>query len=224
MSPALAHESPDTPRSPAVQATCQGGAVHAPEAPPRGGTPSHAQVEAPCSALAVDTAEERLCPCTSGSTMLRAGDKQLRAASWLYQLQGALELSVRPHRNTSPRESRARGLGTGAALGSRPSARHPTRSPGPGRRAPLPRPRRGQVWKLFARQGGLLSIATQEPNWSRSPSLLGPSWSPVGPMAVEVCAGPGPANIEHQSILANSPYKLFAHQGGLLSIATQEPN
>ena len=27
---------------------------------------------------------------------------------------------------------------------------------------------------LFARHGGLLSIVTQEPNWSRSPSLLGP--------------------------------------------------
>ena len=79
--------------------------------------PSHAQVEAPCSALAIDTAEERLCPCTSGSTMLRAGDKQLRAASRPYQHQGAPELSVQPHRNASPRESRARGLGTGAALG-----------------------------------------------------------------------------------------------------------
>ena len=73
----------------AVQATCHGGAVHAPGAPPGGGPPSHAQVEAPCSALAVDTAEERLCPCTSGSTMLRAGDKQLRAAPRSYQPQGA---------------------------------------------------------------------------------------------------------------------------------------
>ena len=98
----------------------------------RRGSPSHAQVEAPCSALAVDTAEERLCPCTSGSTMLRAGDKQLRAAPRSYQPQGAPELNVRPHRNTSPRESRARGMDTGAALGSRPSVRHPTRPPGPG--------------------------------------------------------------------------------------------
>ena len=54
-------------------------------------------------------------------------------------------------------------------------------------------------YKLFARQGGLLSIATQEPNWSRSPSHLGPSWSPVGPMAVEVCAGPGSADAEHKA-------------------------
>ena len=134
------------------------------------------------------------------------------------------ELSVQPYRNASPWESYAWGLGTGAALGSRPSARHPTRSPGPGRRAPLPRPRRGQVWKLFARQGGILSIMTQEPNWSRSPSLPGPPRSPVGPMAVELCAGPGSADVEHLSTLVNSPYKLFGRQGGLLSIATQEPN
>ena len=69
-----------------------------------------------------------------------------------------------------------------------------------------------------------MSIATQEPNWSRSPSLLGPSWSPFGPTAVEVCAGPGSADVECQLILAHSSYKLFARQGGLLSIATQEPN
>ena len=50
---------------------------------------------------------------------------------------------------------------------------------------------------LFARQGGLLSIVTQEPTWSHSSSLLGPSWSPIGPMAVEVCAGPGSADVEH---------------------------
>ena len=50
------------------------------------------------------------------------------------------------------------------------------------------------------RQGGLLSIATQEPNWSRSLSLLGPSWYSVGPMAVEVCAGPGSAGVEHKQV------------------------
>src|SRR3954468_8664962 len=38
-------------------------------------------MEAPCSVLADDTAEERLCPYTYGSAMLRAGDKQLRVAS-----------------------------------------------------------------------------------------------------------------------------------------------
>ena len=75
----------------------------------------HAPVEAPCSALAVDTAEERLCPCTSGSTMLHAGDKQLRAASRSYQPQGAPELGVQPHCNASPLESHARGLRSGHA-------------------------------------------------------------------------------------------------------------
>ena len=45
---------------------------------------------------------------------------------------------------------------------------------------------------LFARQGGLLSIATQEPNWSRSPSLL----SSKRLTAVEVCAGSGSADVE----------------------------
>ena len=42
--------------------------------------PANVPVEAPCSALADDTAKERLCPYTYGRTMLRAGDKQLRAA------------------------------------------------------------------------------------------------------------------------------------------------
>ena len=67
---------------------------------------------------------------------------------------------------------------------------------------------------LFARQGGLLSIATQEPNWSRSPSLLGPSWSPVGPMAVEVCAGPGSADAERKANrkeIAKSQSKYYKH-------------
>ena len=127
---------------------------------------------------------------------------------------GSPKLTVQPHRNASPQESRARGLGTGAALGSRPSVRHPTRSPRPGRRAPLPSraSARAKVWRLFARQGGLLSIVTQEPNWSRSPSLLGPSWSPVSPMVVEVCAGPGSADAEHEANrkkITKSPSKYY---------------
>ena len=132
MSPALAHECPDTPRlalscNPRVRA-----GLYMPGGSPQRKPPSHAQVEAPCSALAIDTAEERLCTCKYRSAMLRAGDKQLRAASRPYQPQGASGLGVWPHHNASPRESRARGLGTGAAHGSRPSVRHPTRSPGPG--------------------------------------------------------------------------------------------
>ena len=142
MSPALAHECPDTPR---LALPCKPRAragLHSE------GALTHAPVEAPCSALVVDTAEERLCPCKCRSAMLRAGDKQLRAAPWSYQPQGATELSVWPHRNTSPRESRARGLGTGAALGSRPSIRHPARSLGPGRRAPSrAEPQRGKRYE-----------------------------------------------------------------------------
>ena len=91
------------------------------------------------------------------------------------------------------------GAGHGSCAQVTPSACHLTRSPRPGCCAPLPRPRPGQVWKLFARQGGLLSIASQEPNWSHSPSLLGPSWSSVGPTAVEVCAGPGTSDAEHKA-------------------------
>ena len=33
---------------------------------------------------------------------LRAGDKQLTAAPWPYQPQGATRLSVQPHRNAFP--------------------------------------------------------------------------------------------------------------------------
>ena len=84
MSPALAHGCPYTP-PPALPCKPR---VMAGLYTPRGlsseGAPSHAPVEAPCSALAVDTVEERLCPCKSGSAMLRAGDKQLGVASWLH--------------------------------------------------------------------------------------------------------------------------------------------
>ena len=51
---------------------------------------------------------------------------------------GSPELSVRHHRNASPREHHARGLDMGATPGSCLSARHPARSLGLGRRAPLP--------------------------------------------------------------------------------------
>ena len=54
---------------------------------------------------------------------------------------------------------------------------------------------------LFARQGGLLSIATQEPNWLHSPSLL---WSRPGfwsgLMLGEVRAGSGSAGVEHKQV------------------------
>ena len=137
MSPALAHECSDTPRSTVVQASCQGGAVHAPGAPPGGGPPSHAQVEAPCSALAIDTAEERLCPCTSRSTTLRAGDKQLRATPRLCQPQGAQSsapsLTATPPLGRAAHGGWARGLRSGHAQAYATQAR----SLGPGRRTPL---------------------------------------------------------------------------------------
>ena len=156
----------------------------------RRGAPSHAPVEAPCSVLADDTAEERLCPYTYGSAMLHAGDKQLRVAP-AASTSGSPELSAWPHRNASPRGRLVRGLDTGAAPRSRPDARHPARPPRAWFVARLS-PSVAKVRRPFERQGGLLSIATQEPNWSCSPSLL----SSERLTAVEVCVGPGSADVE----------------------------
>ena len=119
MSPALALGCPDTPR---LDLPCKP-RVRAGMPTPRGlsavGVPSHVPVEAPCSMLAVDTAEERRCPCNCGSAMLRAGDKQLREASWPYQPQGALELSAclitTPPIGRVARGGWARGLRSGHA-------------------------------------------------------------------------------------------------------------
>ena len=102
MSPALAHKCPDTPRlalsyKPRVRA-----GLYTPPGLHSEGALTHALVEAPCSALAVDMVEERLCPCKCGNAMLRAGDKQLRAAPWPHQPQGATRLSVQPDRNAFP--------------------------------------------------------------------------------------------------------------------------
>ena len=52
-------------------------------------------------------------PYTYGSAMLRAGDKQLRAAPWPYQPQGATRLSVEPHRNAFPSGESREGAGHG---------------------------------------------------------------------------------------------------------------
>src|SRR3954466_1424514 len=81
----------------------------------RRGAPSHVPVEAPCSALANDTAEERLCSYTYGSAMLRAGDKQLRVAPGPHQPQRA-QSSMSSLIVTPPLGSAARG---GWALGLR---------------------------------------------------------------------------------------------------------
>ena len=108
MSPALSHGCPDTPRQalpcqPRVRA-----GLYMPWGPLPEGTPSHVPVEAPCSALADDIAEEWLCPYTYGSAMLRAGDKQLRVASGPHQPQGA-QSSVSSLIATPPLGSAARG-------------------------------------------------------------------------------------------------------------------
>ena len=94
MSPALAHECPDSPRlalpcNPRVRA-----GLYTPQGLHLEGSLTHAPVEAPCSTLAVDMVEERLCPCKCGSATLCAGDKQLRVASRLQQPQRASELSA----------------------------------------------------------------------------------------------------------------------------------
>ena len=119
MSPALAHECPDTP-PPALPCKPR---VRAGLYTPRGlhseGALTHAPVEAPCSMLAVNTVEERLCPCKCGSAMLRAGDKQLRAAPWPHQPQGAQSsvssLIVTPSLGSAARGGWARGLRLGHA-------------------------------------------------------------------------------------------------------------
>ena len=185
--------------------TCPGGSS-------RRGAPSHAPVEAPCSVLADDTAEERLCPYAYGSAMLRAGDKQLRVASGSHQPQGARS-SVSVLVATPPLGSAVRGgWARGLRLGHTQMHAAQPGPPGPGSlRVSLSG---AKVRRSFERQGGLLSIATQEPNWSRSPSLLGPSWSPVGPMAVEVCAGPGSADAEckaNRKENAKSRSKYYKH-------------
>ena len=85
MSPVLAHECPDTPRVGLSCKPCVRAGLYTPWGLHSEGALTHALVEAPCSVLAVDTTEERLCPRKCGSAMFRVGDKQLRAASWPYQ-------------------------------------------------------------------------------------------------------------------------------------------
>ena len=135
MSPALARECPDIP---CLALSCKP-RVRTGLYMPRGlhseGALTHAPVEAPCSALAV---EERLCPCKCGSAMLRASDKQLRAAPRPHQPQGATRLSVQPHRNAFPSGESREGTGHGGYTQVMPSVPHLARPHGPGLRAPLP--------------------------------------------------------------------------------------
>ena len=172
MSPALAHGCPDTPRQ---ALPCQP-RVRAGLYMPRGllpkGPPSHVPVEAPCSALADDSAEKRLCPYTYGSAMLRAGDKQLRAAHGRINLREPRAQCLAPSQRLPsgvPRE----GAGHGGCARATPERTPPSQVPQTwsSRAPPRAEPR---YEDSLEHQGGLLSIATQEPNWSRSPSLLGP--------------------------------------------------
>ena len=119
MSPALAHGCPYTPPlallcKPRVRA-----GLYTPRGLHSERALTHAPVEAPCSALADDTAEERLCPYAYGSTMLHAGDKQLRAAPRPYQPQGAQSsvsgLIATPPLGSITRGGWARGLHSGHA-------------------------------------------------------------------------------------------------------------
>ena len=65
---------------------------------------------------------------------------------------GSPELSVRPYRNASPWECHARGLGTGAASGPFPGARHPARSLGLDHCAPLPERSQGMKTRLNVKE------------------------------------------------------------------------
>ena len=119
MSPALAHECLDTPRPALPCKTHVRAGLYTPRGLlPKGGG-SHIPVEAPCSALADDTAEERLCPYTYGSAMLHTGDKQLRVAPGPHQPQGAqssvYSLIVTPPLGSAARGGWARGLRLGHA-------------------------------------------------------------------------------------------------------------
>ena len=165
----------------------------------RRGAPSHALVEAPCSVLANDTAEERLCPYTYGSAMLRAGDKQLMAAHGRTNLREPRARCPAPSQRLPsgvPREGAVHGGCTRATPVHTPPSQVPRTWSS--RAIPRAEPR---YESSFARQGGLLSIATQEPNWLRSPSLLGPvlvirSGITMG----EVRAGLGPANAKRNQV------------------------
>jgi hypothetical protein len=78
--PELPHERPDTPPSSTVQATRTNlmGCTR-PGGSGAGAPHSHAQVEAPCSALVDNTVAQRLCPRNVEAPCSALVDKQLRA-------------------------------------------------------------------------------------------------------------------------------------------------
>ena len=136
----------------------------------RRGAPSHVPVEAPCSALADDANEKRLCPYTYGSAMLRAGDKQLRAAYGRTNLREPRAQCPAPSQRL-PLGVLHEGAGHGGYARVLPKCMPPSQVPRTwsSRAPPRVEPMYGNP---FERQGGLLGIATQGPNFPRSPSLL----------------------------------------------------
>src|SRR4051812_46344426 len=102
--------------------------MYTPRGSSRRGAPSHVPVEAPCSALADDTAEERLCLYTYGSTMLHAGDKQLRVAPGPHQPQGA-QSSVSSLIATPPLGVPREGAGHGGCAWVMPRRTPPSQAP-----------------------------------------------------------------------------------------------
>ena len=106
------------------------------------------------------------------SAMLRAGDKQLRVAPGPHQPQGA-QSSVSSLIATPPLGSAGEGAGNGGYAWVTPRHTPPSQAPRAWFVARLS-PSGAKVRRPFEHQGGLLSIATHEPNWSRGPSLRGP--------------------------------------------------
>src|SRR4051812_20515796 len=104
--------------------------------------------------------------------MLRAGDKQLRAAHGrtnLREPRAQCLASSQRLPSGAPRE----GAGHGGYARALPERTPPSQVPRTwsSRAPPRAEPR---YENPFERQGGLLSIATQEPNLPRRPSLLSP--------------------------------------------------
>ena len=104
--------------------------------------------------------------------MLRAGDKQLRAAHGRTNLKDHKTQCLAPSQRLpsgAPRE----GAGHGGYARASPERMPPSQVPRTwsSRAPPRAEPRFGNP---FEHQGGLLSIATQEPNLPHSPSLLSP--------------------------------------------------
>ena len=116
-----------TSSGPTVPATCQGGAVHVPVAPPGWEPPPTHQWKnhAPCWLTTLP--RSGYARTHTESAMLRTGDKQLRVAP-ATSTSGSPELNVRPHCNASlvvPRE----GAGHGGCARVTPRRTPPSQAP-----------------------------------------------------------------------------------------------